>query len=231
MPIFRDGIAALSRLSWAVAAGAGVLLTGAIPLKASLNPNRSLASYIHQGWQTAQGLPQNSVLAMAQTHDGYLWIGTEEGLARFDGLRFTVYDTRTAGLRNKTVTALLSGNQNNLWIGTNGGGLSRFRDGVFTAFTTHDGLPSNSILCLYQSRAGTLWIGTDGGGLAAFRDGKFLVYTKANGLSDNVVFSLSENKDGTLWMVRAMVWTRSPEDGSHPRRAIYSGLMMYAQRW
>jgi ligand-binding sensor domain-containing protein len=137
---------------------------------------------------------------MAQTRDGYLWIGTEEGLARFDGLRFTVYDAKTPGLRNKTVTALLSGNQNSLWIGTNGGGLSRFRDGVFTAFTTHEGLPSNSILCLYQSRAGTLWIGTDGGGLAAFREGKFVVYTKANGLSDNVIFSLSESKDGTIWI-------------------------------
>ena len=77
-------------------------------------------------WQDKDGLPQNSVLAIARTRDGYLWLGTVEGLVRFDGVRFTVFDrTNTPEIGNSHITALLEDRSGTLWIGTAGGGLTR----------------------------------------------------------------------------------------------------------
>lgn len=169
--------------------------------QASLDSVAPLTRYIHQSWQSSQGLPQNSVLSIAQTPDGYLWLGTEEGLVRFDGVRFTVFDKHsTVGLQNNQILALLSDHHQNLWIGTNGGGLSRFSNGTFTAYTSREGLSSNSILCLYEDSAGAVWIGTDGGGLIRFENGKFHVFSKADGLPDNSVFGISGDKHGNLWI-------------------------------
>jgi ligand-binding sensor domain-containing protein len=180
-------------LSWLV-----LLVTARQPLAAAgLDPHRPLASFLHESWQTQQGLPQNSVLSLAQTKDGYLWIGTEEGLSRFDGAHFSTIST---GLQNKTVTALLASADGTLWVGTNGGGLAHSTAGTFAPFNTRNGLPNNSILCLFEDSKGTVWAGTDGGGLVAFEHGVPRVFTKADGLPDNVVFSLAGSPDGALWI-------------------------------
>ena len=166
---------------------------------ASLDPDRPITQYIHQAWRTAQGLPQNSVLSLTQTPDGYLWMGTEEGLVRFDGLRFTTFDKHTPGVQNNVIQAVLVDHEQNLWIGT-AGGLSKFMHGRFTAYTTRNGLPSNSILSLYEDHRGALWIGTDGGGLVRFENGRFHIFTKADGLPDNVIFSLKGDAYGNIWI-------------------------------
>lgn len=170
------------------------------PLRASLDPDKPLTQYIHQVWQTAQGLPQNSVLAIAQTADGYLWLGTEEGLARFDGARFAVFDRRTAGLNDNQIQTLFVDRHQNLWIGTTGGGLSRYSHGKFTAYTTKDGLSNTSIRAIYEDWDGTLWVGTEGGGLLRFANGRFHAFTKADGLADNVVFAIAGDQKGTMWI-------------------------------
>lgn len=167
---------------------------------ASLPPDIPLDKLFHQSWQTAQGLPQNSVLAIAQTPDGYLWLGTEEGVARFDGVRFKAFNKNTPGLLNNLITSLLADREGNLWIGTDGGGLSRFSGGKFTAYTSRNGLPNDSILALFEDRTGVLWIGTDGGGLARFANGHFEVFTKADGLPDNTVCSISGDGAGNVWI-------------------------------
>ncbi len=197
----------LSRLTvrphWCVCASlccALVLSALAAPARATLNPNLPIRQYILQTWQTAQGLPQNSVLSSAQTSDGYLWLGTEEGIVRFDGVRFTTFDTRTTGLQMVMIRALLVDHNQNLWIGTNGGGLYCLHNGKFTTYTSKNGLPSQSILSLYEDTNGVLWAGTDGGGLIRFENGQFHVFTKADGLPDNVIFALSGARDGTLWV-------------------------------
>jgi ligand-binding sensor domain-containing protein len=61
---------------------------------AALDPEKFITQYTHQAWRTEEGLPQNSVQAIAQTRDGYLWLGTQEGLVRFDGVRFAVFDQK-----------------------------------------------------------------------------------------------------------------------------------------
>ncbi|HMJ63470.1 MAG TPA: two-component regulator propeller domain-containing protein, partial [Bryobacteraceae bacterium] len=77
-----------------VASAFGALLLAALSARASLDPSKALTQYVHRGWRADSGLPQNSVLAIAQTPDGYVWLGTEDGLVRFDGVRFTVFGQR-----------------------------------------------------------------------------------------------------------------------------------------
>ncbi len=177
-----------------------ILHLGHQAARAALDPTRALTQYIHQNWQVETGLPQRSVSAVAQTADGYIWLGTEGGLVRFDGVNFTVYDKRTTPeMPGDLITSLLADRQKNLWIGTQGG-LVRLTHGQFKTFGLTDGLTSNSILSLYQDSRGALWIGTDGGGLVRFQDGMFKTFTKTSGLADNAVFSISEDKGGALWL-------------------------------
>ncbi len=103
----------------------------------SRNPSRPLragpAWDVVERWRQPQGLPQNSVLSLLQTRDGYLWIGTKAGLSRFDGVRFTTFDDRnTPQLKESEIWALAEGDDGSLWIGTYGGGLARLKDGVFS---------------------------------------------------------------------------------------------------
>jgi ligand-binding sensor domain-containing protein len=99
-----------------------------------------------RAWQTDSGLPQNSATAIAQTPDGYLWLGTEEGLVRFDGIRFTIFDVHnTPQLRSDQVSSLLVDTKGDLWIGANGGGLTRLSHGEFSSFSTANGLSSDAV--------------------------------------------------------------------------------------
>ena len=98
------------------------------------------------------GLPQNTVQAIAQTSDGFLWLGTEVGLVRFDGNSFVVFDQNSKpALPGNDVRCLLAANDGALWIGTSDG-LAQLKDGVVTTFTTSNGLPGNSIRALRQRR-------------------------------------------------------------------------------
>lgn len=186
-------------LSVAAFAAAALFFDGRPAL--AIDPTRALTQYAHRAWGTDEGLPQGSVSAIAQTPDGYLWLGTQEGLVRFDGMKFTVFDTsNTPGLKSDYVTALYASPGGDLWIGTQGGGLSQHRDGRFSALTTAQGLASDRVKCLWRDRAGALWIGTDGGGLSRLQDGQFTNLSMRDGLPGNSVWALLEDRDGSLWI-------------------------------
>ena len=103
----------------------------------SLDSSTAIAQYHLDAWSEKDGLPQGSVQAITQTRDGYLWIGTRDGLARFDGVKFTVFRAgNSPGLESNDIRALHEDRAGQLWIGTFNGGLSRFRDGKFTCSTT-----------------------------------------------------------------------------------------------
>jgi PAS domain S-box-containing protein len=151
-------------------------------------------------WRQSQGLPQNSVKAILQTRDGYMWIGTKGGLARFDGVHFTVFDDRnTSQLPESEIWALEEGDDSSLWIGTYGGGISRLKNGKFTAYTTKDGLSGDAITELCEDKEGAIWIGTDQG-LSRFKDGRFTNFTVKNGLASNTIRGLYCDSDGTVWV-------------------------------
>src|SRR5207237_297683 len=129
--------------------------------------------YVPRLFTVADGLPQPWIQTIVQTRDGYLWFGTQEGLARFNGAQFTNFDkNNTPGINHNNIRALLEDKQNGaLWIGTYGGGLTRYYAGKFKTYTVDDGLPGNFILTLVQAPAGDVWIGTDKG-LAIYKDEK-----------------------------------------------------------
>ena len=151
------------------------IVCAALPGAWALDPYRSLTQYARTVWTQADGLPQDTVRAITQTTDGYLWLGTEEGLARFDGYEFTTFDKRNGDLPSNYITSLAATADGALWIGTSAG-LARYHDKHFRTFTTKDGLPDNSITSLYADRTGTLWI-VAGAGLSHFENGRFTNYS------------------------------------------------------
>src|SRR5687768_14136220 len=129
---------------------AGLLLAVgacAAPPTIPMEPLSETPEFLVRSWQTREGLPQNSVQALLQTEEGYLWVGTRGGLARFDGVRFTTYGL-TAGLKSLHISDLASDGKGGIWIGTIGGGLSRWRDGEISTLTTADGLAHNDVMAL-----------------------------------------------------------------------------------
>src|SRR5437588_10191026 len=108
----------LSRLL-PLAFSAFLLITPAFAL---LDPSKAITQYGHAVWKTENGLPQNSVNAIVQTRDGYLWVATYEGVARFDGVNFKVVNKRSSpALKNLAVRAMCEDQNGNLWIGTEDG--------------------------------------------------------------------------------------------------------------
>ena len=99
----------------------------------------------------------------SQTKDGFLWLGTEAGLVRFDGVAFQIYDrTSNPALPGNDIRCLIESRDGALWIGTNAG-LARWKDGAVTVFTTRDGLPGNGVLTLHQGEDGKLYVWTEQG--------------------------------------------------------------------
>jgi signal transduction histidine kinase/ligand-binding sensor domain-containing protein/CheY-like chemotaxis protein len=126
---------------------------------------------VKQSWQPEQGLPQVSVTAILHARDGYVWVGTFGGAARFDGVRFTVFDAAsTPPLAGSRVRALFEDRDGAIWIGTESG-LSRWAGGRVTSYTVADGLPADLILSIAQDAAGRVWVGT-GLGIAAIDKGE-----------------------------------------------------------
>ncbi len=152
-------------------------------------------------WTTAEGLPQNSVRALVRTSDGYLWMGTFEGLARFDGVDFTVFDmVNTPELKSNYVRALIEDKEKNLWIGIDGGGLVKYANGHFRYFSKADGFVSNNVTSLVEDRQGRIWIGAEDGGLSVFENGHFTNFSTVQGLCDENVWAVEEDGEGNIWI-------------------------------
>ena len=162
-----------------------------------LDPRLALTQFGHDVWTTSNGLPHDSVRAIAQTADGYLWFATAGGLARFDGVNFTVFNgSNTPLLKRSTMTSLLAAPDGSLWIGTADNGLLRYRNGGFEKIGG-PGLPSTSIRALLLDSRGVLWIGADGG--LARLDGGRSASVFTGGWEANV-HVLLEYPAGTVWV-------------------------------
>jgi ligand-binding sensor domain-containing protein len=191
---------------------AAVVLAGATRLLADISePAAGLREpgwHSLDVWRQPQGLPQNSVITLIQTRDGYIWVGTRGGVARFDGTRFTVFDDANRGqLRENEVWALAEedtgppapSDHSPVWIATYGGGVSRYAAGRFTVFTKKEGLIDDYATALCSDRHGGMWIGTDRG-LSVYRDGRFQGLTTADGLASNIVRYVFRDEDGSFWI-------------------------------
>ena len=152
-------------------AAAAILILGFARPATALDPHKSPTQYSRTVWTQEHGLPQDTIRAIAQTNDGYLWLGTDEGLARFDGYDFTNFNKSNSELPSNSITALAASSDGSLWIGTSNG-LTQYRDRKFKTFTTKAGLPDDAITNLYTDHEGVLWI-VAGIYLSRYQNGAF----------------------------------------------------------
>ena len=153
-------------------------------------PLRGSSNYGIDFWREADGLPQSRIRAIAQTRDGYLWLGTDNGLFRFNGASFISFTVETGSLRDNEVSGLQEDDEGGLWIGTYGGGLTVLRNGRFTTFTTADGLPDDVVTRLDKDRTGGIWIATRSG-VCCYAQGKLTRFAINNVPPDSAVTAIS----------------------------------------
>ncbi|MCD4691491.1 MAG: helix-turn-helix domain-containing protein [Calditrichales bacterium] len=166
----------------------------------ALDPVKEFNEYLIRTWTTKSGLPQNTINALVQTHDAYIWIGTPSGLARFDGVRFRIFTRmNTPVLKNDRILALYEDQNNALWIGTDGGGLYSYKDGLWKNYSTKNGLSNNHVKTITGDWQGNLWVGTEYG-LNRFNKDGIQIFTTQNGLFDNIITALTTDSWGNLWI-------------------------------
>jgi ligand-binding sensor domain-containing protein/signal transduction histidine kinase len=176
-----------------------LLSAGAVAVEPAAETGRTgAASYSRRVWQSADGLPEDFAQALAQTPDGYLWIGTSGGLVRFDGVRFTVFNRgNEKAFRDDSIYSLLTTSDGALWAGTEGGGLIRYKDGAFRAFGEREGLTNGFVRVIFEDKDLRLWVGTDRG---LFRmDGQSLTRVDGSGdIREMNVHSIWQDRGGRL---------------------------------
>jgi len=167
-----------------------------------LSPGKPIGEYGHRVWLSQSGLPQDTVSAIVQGRDGYLWIGTNEGVVRFDGMQFTTFDhSNTSLLKVSAIRSLYLGGDGALWIGTGGGKVTRYKDGRFTPllFDRNHNFGIGNVLAMCLDSAGWMWIGTDDG-LFRYRNGEAMQVTAKDGLSSNQIWTITEDSHGQVWI-------------------------------
>src|SRR3989442_10453423 len=152
----------MSNNRWAFAATGLLLCASSSRIPAASNPvPRPGAPYIIDERETEDGLPQNSVIAITQTRDGYLWLGTLNGLVRFDGIRFTIFDeSNTPGLNSGRIVLLFEDTQSNFWIGTETAGVVLVKDGSAKSLDIGRGSREGRLMAACEDPSGGGWLYT-----------------------------------------------------------------------
>ena len=177
------------------------------------NPSGFTQAPIIRSWGTEAGLPQNTVTAMVQTRDGYLWLGTHDGLARFDGVRFKVFGLEQ-GLPSVDILCLFEDHQGVLWIGTDGAGLCCMRQGRIETIADPSLQPSShTIACLQEDSSGRLWVGS-AGGLRFCQGGELKEDSAFAILRQDSIRSVLRSRDGTtMWIATGKTGLLTFRDG------------------
>jgi ligand-binding sensor domain-containing protein/signal transduction histidine kinase len=149
-------------------------------------------------WGTEQGLlPDGSVIAMTQTHDGYLWLGTLNGLVRFDGFRFTTFDeSNTPKLQSIRIVRLFEDSQSNLWVGTETAGAAVIRDGRVQALKIGRGRRQGHLASVCEDSTGAVWLLTEDGQLGRGARDSVDVWN----LNNDHCHSVIAEKGGKVWI-------------------------------
>src|SRR6266550_695181 len=125
----------------------------------ALDPQKLISQFTHTSWTAKDGIP-GPVRAIAQTPDGYLWLGTGAGLYRFDGLHFVAWEpTSGEQILVSSVLSLCTSRDGSLWIGFSSGGISQLRNGHLKNYSHADGVPDGGILSIVEDGIGSIWAG------------------------------------------------------------------------
>ena len=174
----------------------------ALVLLAVISMPVAAGQFAIQNWQTDEGLPQNFITSLIQSSDGYLWLGTYNGLVRFDGVHFEVFDgVNSPGLKNSRVTSLWEGPDHALWIGHETGDVTRFAGGRFKAMEKPVGWPDDSVVAISPDDEGNVWVLNARGFLRELNSGTMLNPLPALEPSSAATPSFSRERGGRLWVV------------------------------
>lgn len=161
---------------------------------------RGGSKYIFKAWRIDDGLPQNSILSLIQTRDGYLWFGTELGLVRFNGIDLRIFNRwNTPALKKNRINVLFEDNNGRLWVGTDGGGLCSYHLGEWQTFGPDQGLNSRYIYTICQDDSDHLWLGTQQG-LYVFKDMRFKMQESIPLSASSSVETLLLDRRGNIWV-------------------------------
>ena len=191
--VLRSGKAAFFSVSYPA------LLFALLPASIfALDPHQPLSQLYHSSWNARQGV-NGSVTALAQTTDGYLWVGTTDGLLRFDGVSFEHYHPENGSFPATSVSTLLAVPDGGLWVGFARGGASFLKNGHVSNYSYSNGFPVSTVRCFARDRAGRIWAAVVGG-FVRF-DGQRWVkpYPEWN-FPDKTAWRLLVDRAGTLWV-------------------------------
>ncbi len=168
-------------------------------------------------WQTEQGLPENAVSAILQSNTGYLWIGTFNGLARFDGVRFVVFDSsNTPALRSGRITNLFEDEAGVLWIGEETGGVACLDSKGWHTLPLPKAWPGGSIHGITEDETGSLWVLNRNGMLLRLRDGFILPQAPRRGRGQVPLAMLYRDRYGRAWVLRERTLSMLHEGALQP---------------
>jgi ligand-binding sensor domain-containing protein/signal transduction histidine kinase len=173
----------------------------------SLDTLKALTQYTRAAWTQEDGLPQDAISAVVQTNDGYLWVGTDEGLARFDGYEFTVFNRNNSQLASNSILALAAGKDGSLWIGT-GSGLTHYSNKEFHNYAIPEEPDLSPNTDLFVDHTGTLWVVT-GTSLSRFDGRSLKVFASAQDFPFRIN-TVCEDSNHVLWVAGyggAAEWT------------------------
>lgn len=164
-----------------------------------------LNDYITKGWNTTDGVP-GTITDIIQSSDGYIYIGTYEGLVRFDGFKFITFNKHSGhDYSFMSARSVFEDSNKNIWVGSNDGGVEKISGDEKILFTTNDGLPNNSIRTIIEDLEGNIWIGT-AGGVCYIDDSNNIILpdiSNAKDLNKTIIERLFCDTSGRIWILTA----------------------------
>ena len=195
-----------------LAAGLGCILLATCPYARALDPVLDVSQYAHTAWKIRDGFAKGSILSIAQTPDGYLWLGTAFGLSRFDGVRIVpLQPPPDQHLPSTIIRSLVAARDGTLWIGTSNG-LASWKNGKLTQYAELAGLVINALV---EDDDGSIWVGTNGpadGKLCEIRNGNVGCHPEMGGVGHGVLGLYKDGK-GNVWVeldTGVWQWRRGP---------------------
>jgi ligand-binding sensor domain-containing protein/serine phosphatase RsbU (regulator of sigma subunit) len=164
-----------------------------------LSSQKKLTQFILNKWTTDEGLHSNTLLDVVQTKDGYIWISGYNGISRFDGINFTIFNkTNVDVFYTNTTTALYEDSEGVLWIGTEGGGLLSYKNTEFKVYGKEENF-THRIEYLFEDKDKTIWIGTRGAGVSKFNRKNITIFEEIPELKGTIVLSIAQDASGAMW--------------------------------